>query len=74
MDSSLMKNEKLKQRETVSLLGIPQSEESHLRNGHFSRFFTAKLFKFPRQLYRHLMIRVSPHKSGAPFQKLDFVR
>jgi predicted XRE-type DNA-binding protein len=40
----------LKQREIADLLGIKQSEVSHLMNGHFSRFSEGKLLTFLKKL------------------------
>jgi len=68
---TILKDEKLKQREIVSLLGIPQPEVSHLMNGHFSRFSTDKLLEFLKRLDRKVTIRISPHKPGEPYQKVE---
>ena len=68
----ILKDEKLKQREIVSLLGIPQPEVSHLMNGHFSRFSTDKLLEFLKRLDRKVTIRISPHKPGEPYQEVEF--
>jgi hypothetical protein len=43
-------------------------------NGHFSRFTTDKLLDFPRKLERKVMIRISPHKPGEPYQEVAFGR
>ena len=68
----ILNDEKLKQREIVSLLGIPQPEVSHLMNGHFSRFSTDKLLEFLKRLDRKVTIRISPHKPGEPYQEVEF--
>jgi predicted XRE-type DNA-binding protein len=39
----ILSDRTLKQREMASLLGIAQSDVSHLMNGHFSRFTMDKL-------------------------------
>ena len=39
----ILEAQKLKQREIAGILGIAQSDVSHLMNGHFSRFTTDKL-------------------------------
>jgi predicted XRE-type DNA-binding protein len=69
---TLLKDKKLKQRETSSLLGIAQPEVSHLMNGHFSRFTTDKLLDFLKRLDRQVTIRISPHKPGEPYQEVGF--
>jgi predicted XRE-type DNA-binding protein len=70
----ILKNRKLPQREIGLLLGIKQPEVSHLMNGHFSRFTTDKLLEFLRRLERKVMIRISPHKPGEPYQEVAIGR
>ena len=70
--SQLLKDRKLPQREMAALLGIKQPEVSHLMNGHFSRFTTDKLLDFLRRLERKVIIRISPHKPGEPYQEVGF--
>jgi predicted XRE-type DNA-binding protein len=38
----ILQEQQLKQREIAIILGIAQSDVSHLMNGHFSRFTTDK--------------------------------
>lgn len=64
----------LKQREIASILGIAQSDVSHLMNGHFSRFTTDKLLDFLRRLDRKVTIEVSPHHKGEPYQEVTFAQ
>jgi predicted XRE-type DNA-binding protein len=45
---------------------------SHLMNGHFSRFTTDKLLDFLKRLDRKVMIEVSPHHKGEPYQQVTF--
>lgn len=47
---------KLKQREIASILGMAQSDVSHLMNGDLSRFTTDKLLDFLRRLDRKVII------------------
>lgn len=42
----ILEEKKLKQPEIAGILGIAQSDVSHLMNGHFSRFTTDKLLGF----------------------------
>jgi predicted XRE-type DNA-binding protein len=39
----ILEEKKLKQSEIAGILGIAESDVSHLMNGHFSRFTTDKL-------------------------------
>jgi len=66
----ILEQKRLKQREIASILGIAQSDVSHLMNGHFSRFTTDKLLDFLRRLDRKVTIEVSPHHNGEPFQEV----
>jgi predicted XRE-type DNA-binding protein len=70
----ILKDKKLPQRKIAALLGIKQPEVSHLMNGHFSRFTTDKLLDFLKKLERKVMIRISPHKPGEPYQEVAFSR
>ena len=56
----ILQEQKLKQPEIASILGIAQSEVSHLMNGHFSRFTTNKLLDFLGRLGRKATIEVRP--------------
>jgi predicted XRE-type DNA-binding protein len=66
----LLKEKNMKQREIAALLTIKQAEVSHLLNGHFSRFSLDKLFDFLHKLNHKVVIEVSPHQQGEPFQKV----
>jgi predicted XRE-type DNA-binding protein len=68
----IVKVKKLKQREIADLLGIAQSDVSHLMNGHYSRFTTDKLLDFLKRLDRKVTIRIGPHKAGEPYQQISF--
>jgi predicted XRE-type DNA-binding protein len=65
----ILEQKRLKQREIASILGIAQSDVSHLMNGHFSRFTTDKLLDFLRRLDRKVIIEVSPHHKVNPTKK-----
>ena len=68
----ILEEKKLKQREIASILGIAQSDVSHLMNGHFSRFTTDKLLDFLRRLDRKVTIQVSPRHKDEPYQEVTF--
>ncbi len=69
---SLLKERKLKQREIADLFGIKQPEASHLMNGHFSRFTVDKLLEFLKRMEQKVVISISPHKQGEPYQEVAF--
>jgi predicted XRE-type DNA-binding protein len=68
----ILKERNLKQREVAALLGIAQSDVSHLMNGHFSRFTTDKLLTFLKRLDRKVTIQIAPHQVGEPYQEVSF--
>jgi predicted XRE-type DNA-binding protein len=68
----ILKEEELKQREIVAILGIAQPDVSHLMNGHFSRFTTDKLLDFLKRLNRKVTIKVSRRHKGEPYQQVTF--
>ena len=70
----ILEHQKLKQREIADVLGIAQSDVSHLMNGHFSRFTTDKLLGFLKRLDQKVTIEVSRHHKGEPYQQVTFAR
>jgi predicted XRE-type DNA-binding protein len=68
----ILEEKKLKQREIANILGIAQSDVSHLMNGHFSRFTTDKLLDFLKRLDRKVTIEVSRRHKGEPYQEVTF--
>lgn len=69
---NLLKKRGLKQKEISKLLGIAQPDVSHLMNGHFNRFTTDKLMEFLRCLDQKVIIKISPHKEGEPYNQVAF--
>ncbi len=67
----IVNDKNLKQREIGAVLGIAQSDVSHLMNGHYSRFTTDKLLEFLKRLDRKVTIRIAPHKAGEPYQQIS---
>ena len=67
----ILEQKRLKPREIASILGIAQSDVSHLMNGHFSRFTTDKLLDFLKRLDRKVTIRIGPHRAGEPYQEIS---
>jgi predicted XRE-type DNA-binding protein len=70
----ILEEKNLKQREIAAILGIAQSDVSHLMNGHFSRFTTEKLLDFLKRLNLKVTIEVSRHHKGEPYQEVTFAR
>jgi predicted XRE-type DNA-binding protein len=68
----ILQTRKLKQREIANLLGIKQAEVSHLMNGHFNRFTTDKFLDFLKRLDQKVIIQVSHHHEGEPYQQVTF--
>ena len=69
----LLDNKKLKQREAAALLGIAQSDVSHLMNGQFTRFTIDKLLTFLEKLDQKVTIQIEPHRPGEPYRAVDLV-
>ena len=62
----ILQSRKLKQREIANLLGIQQTEVSHLLNGHFSRFSEGKLLSFLKKLDHEIILVINQpdHRHG----------
>jgi len=65
----ILKEKKLKQREIASLLGISQSDVSHLVNGHVHRFSTEKLLDFLKRLDQKVTVQIRDRQKGEPYQE-----
>ena len=68
----LLEKRKLKQREMANILGIKQTDVSHIMNGHFSRFSQERLIYFLNKLEQKVTIQVSRHRRGEPYQQVVF--
>src|SRR5579859_1037220 len=64
----ILEGKKLKQRDIANVLGIAQSDVSHLMNVHFSRFTTDKLLDFLKRLEHKVTIQSSHRHEGEPYQ------
>jgi predicted XRE-type DNA-binding protein len=60
----LLKQRNLEQREMSELLGIPQSEVSHLMNGEFQRLGEGKLLIFLKRLDTEITLHIRPRNGG----------
>lgn len=68
----LIEDKGLKQKDAAKLLGIAQPDVSHLMNGRFDRFTTDKLLDFLRRLEHKVVIQISPHRQGEPYNHVVF--
>ena len=66
----LLKAKNIKQREMTAILGIKQTDVSHIMNGHFSRFSQERLIGFLNKLEQKVTIQVIRHCRGEPINKL----
>ena len=69
----ILQDRKLKEQEMATLLGIKRSEVSHLLSGRFNRFTADKFFDFLKRLDQKVIIQVSHHQEGEPYQQVTFV-
>lgn len=60
----LLKQRNLKQREISELLGISQTEVSHLMNGEFQRFSEGKLLIFLKRLDTEITLYLRSRNGG----------
>lgn len=67
-----IKEHKLKQKDIVNSLKINQSDVSRLMNGNFSRFSTEKLMDFLNKLDLKVIIQISEHHKGEPYQQVAY--
>ena len=72
--ATLIKNRQLKQHEAAEILGIKQPDVSHIMNGHFSRFTTDKMLEFLKRLDQKVIITISPHYQGEPYQQISVAK
>ncbi len=69
----ILKARKLKQREIAKLLAIDQAEVSKLMNGQYHLFAEGRLFAFLKRLEQKIMIQVSHHRKGEPYQRVTLI-
>jgi predicted XRE-type DNA-binding protein len=60
----LLRERKLKQRESAELLGISQPEVSHLMKGEFQRFSEGKLLMFLKHLDTEITLHIRPYNTS----------
>ena len=67
----MMNVDKKTQKEWGEILGLKQSEISHLLNGHFSRFTSDKLFELLYRMNKKVTIIISPHLQGEDYNQVS---
>jgi predicted XRE-type DNA-binding protein len=60
------------QKEAAELLGLKQSEVSALMRAKFSRFSQERLIRLLNKLSRKVVIQISDHHEGEPYQQVTF--
>jgi predicted XRE-type DNA-binding protein len=60
------------QKEAAELLGLKQSEVSALMCAKFSRFSQERLIRLLNKLSRKVVIQISDHHEGEPYQQVTF--
>lgn len=68
----ILKNRGYSQKEASAILGIKQPEVSAIMCAKFHRFSQERLIGFLNKLDRKVIIHVSRHHEGEPFQQVDF--
>ncbi len=66
----MLKERGLKQREIADLLDIKQPEVSNLMQGKYYLFSEGRLFGFLNKLNQKVIIQISQHHEGEPFQQV----
>jgi predicted XRE-type DNA-binding protein len=66
----ILKDRGLKQQVIATLLDIKQPEVSNLMQGKYHLFSEGRLFSFLRKLDQKVIIQISQHQDGEPFQQV----
>jgi predicted XRE-type DNA-binding protein len=66
----ILKARGLKQQDIATLLDIKQPEVSNLMQGKYHLFSEGRLFSFLRKLDQKVIIQISQHQEGEPFQQV----
>jgi predicted XRE-type DNA-binding protein len=69
----ILKKRYYSQSEAAEVLGVKQPEVSALMRAKFSRFSQERLIGFLNKLDQKVMIQVSHHHEGEPYQQVVFV-
>ena len=66
----ILESRDLKQQEIAELLDIKQPEVSNLMKGKYHLFSEGRLFNFLNKLEQKIIIQITPHQVGEPFQDI----
>ena len=69
----ILQGRNLKQREISELLDIKQPEVSNLLQGKYHLFSEGRLLRFLHKLNQKVLIQISQHHEGEPFQQVAVV-
>ena len=68
----IIKERGYSQKETGAALNLKQPEVSAIMCAKFNRFSQERIIGFLNKLEQKVMIRVTPHKQGEPYQHVSF--
>ena len=68
-----LKERQYSQKEAAEFLNIKQPEVSAIMRAKFSRFSQERLINFLNKLNQKVVIEVSRHNQGEPFQQVIFI-
>ena len=69
-----LRDKQLRRRQIADILGIAPCEASLLMCGHFSVFTSERLLGFLRRLNKKVIIEISYHHEGEPYQEVILLR
>ena len=70
---TLLKARKLKPREIAALFELTPPKVADLLNGQYGGFTIDQLFECLKRLGRKVTMRISPHHTGEPYQKVEIL-
>ncbi len=68
----IIKERGYSQKEAAEVLGLKQPEISAIMRAKFSRFSQERLIGFLNKLNQKVIIQISDHKKGEPYQQVTF--
>ena len=68
----IIKERGYRQKEAAELLGLKQPEISAIMRAKFSRFSQERLIGFLNKLNQKVIIQISHHQKGEPYQQVTF--
>ena len=68
----ILRQRKYSQKEAAKILGLKQPEVSAIMGAKFNRFSQERLISFLNKLNQKVMIQISRHRKGQPYQQVTF--